>query len=268
MESFRSDNSLSLPIRLLFMLLFLFIVFFQQFSYYSFSFYTILCLFLIVPFFKEKHRLFIWSLLAFSIAEFLTLYFIRFVDFLDYSLAMKVLLSQLLYSLHLFFIVIILFSFKQKPPISFHFQRGLQIAFLHKKISVLSFILFIVLSLLFGFSSFIVKGISSLSFSFLLYSLLFALIYAIIQEGLWRGLLLPIFTNTIGNIPSILAIGISSGLLTTSLGLIDITIPLFCLWGILLTYITISTKNIIYSIILQFTLSLLLSLSGIIFIGF
>lgn len=116
-----------------------------------------------------------------------------------------------------------------------------------------------------------------LSFSFVidfkqdgLYRLLwfgiwFALINSVLEEILWRGLILNRFVDLLGEKWGLVAVSLGFGMYHYSLGFPWIVCALFSIFGMMLGGIAIRSKGLLPVIILHFIMNILFVLSGLIF---
>ncbi|OAB76823.1 CPBP family intramembrane glutamic endopeptidase [Paenibacillus crassostreae] len=116
-----------------------------------------------------------------------------------------------------------------------------------------------------------------LSFSFVidfnqqdLYRLLwfgiwFALINSVLEEILWRGLILNRFVDLLGEKCGLVAVSIGFGMYHYSIGFPWVVCALFSVLGMMLGGIAIRSKGLLPVIILHFIMNILFVLSGLIF---
>lgn len=265
----RVNHAINNQIAIVFLLIFLFLIYINSFYEFPSTYYSLLVFMLIVSFFKEETRLLIWSIIAFLCADFLFTYSIKLMDFTVLSIEQKILTNQLLYIFYVLLIGIVFYSFKKQKP-SFlekpNWQQSIPLLF-YKKIPLPFFIGWTVIVYFFILLFLADKKNLSISLSLLIFSLLFAMVYSILQEVLWRSLLLTIFLKSSEKWPSILVTGIGSGFISHALGFSNEIISVFCIIGIFFSAITLKTKSIVPSLILQFFFYFFLGLFRMIFLG-
>ncbi|WP_438350070.1 CPBP family intramembrane glutamic endopeptidase [Paenibacillus sp. FA6] len=96
-------------------------------------------------------------------------------------------------------------------------------------------------------------------------SILFALINSVLEEILWRGLILSRFVDMLGEGWGLIIVSIGFGMYHYSIGFPWSICVLFSIFGMLLGGIAIRSKGLIPVIILHFIMNILFALSGLIF---
>lgn len=99
----------------------------------------------------------------------------------------------------------------------------------------------------------------------LIYSVIFALINAPLEEIVWRGIILSVFSNSFKFIYSLLSVSLLFGLSHYFLGFSLQICLIFAFGGILFSFITHKTKGILCSTIIHFISNVCMGLTGMIF---
>ncbi|MNN10595.1 CAAX amino terminal protease self- immunity [compost metagenome] len=99
----------------------------------------------------------------------------------------------------------------------------------------------------------------------LLYGCLFALVNSILEELLWRGLILPRFVDHAGEQMGLIVTSLGFGFYHYSLGFPWAICAVFSLCGLLMGGVAIRSKGLVPVMILHFFMNVLFALSGIIF---
>jgi uncharacterized protein len=102
-------------------------------------------------------------------------------------------------------------------------------------------------------------------YQLLLYGVLFAFVNSILEEILWRGLILPRFVDYSGEKLGLIISSIGFGFYHYSIGFPWLICALFSLTGILLGGVTIRSQGLLPVIILHFIMNIAFALAGVIF---
>ncbi|WLR57757.1 CPBP family intramembrane metalloprotease [Mesobacillus subterraneus] len=101
--------------------------------------------------------------------------------------------------------------------------------------------------------------------SFVLYGISFSFINAILEEFLWRGIMLSNLKRNVSTIFAILTTSIGFGLLHLSIGIPIIMSLLFSLGGIFYAVVVLKTNSIYPAILFHFIINLGMVANGWIF---
>ncbi|OAB45192.1 CPBP family intramembrane glutamic endopeptidase [Paenibacillus antarcticus] len=113
--------------------------------------------------------------------------------------------------------------------------------------------------------SFVIDYSPKYLYSLLWFGLLFALINSVLEEIVWRGLILSRFVDVLGEKLGLIIVSIGFGMYHYSIGFPWIVCALFSIFGMLLGGITIRSKGLLPVMILHFIMNILFVLSGLIF---
>ncbi|MEC0091496.1 CPBP family intramembrane glutamic endopeptidase [Paenibacillus macquariensis] len=102
-------------------------------------------------------------------------------------------------------------------------------------------------------------------YSLLWFGLLFALINSVLEEILWRGLILSRFVDVLGEKLGLVIVSIGFGMYHYSIGFPWSICALFSIFGMVLGGITIRSKGLLPVMILHFIMNMLFVFSGLIF---
>lgn len=223
---------------------------------YTPFFVLLVCLFLSIIFLKENNRIFTWILLAFFIGNVTAAYGDQFLDNYHLSPMSNGVISQMLGLIPIVFVLYILKQFKQKVWQSLSEQRVA--ASVWKWFLIFSgLLLLVILGMLF----FQKVNLSARAISFIL---LLSIIHALVDEVLWRGLLLPQFMKTIGKTWGLMVSSIAFGLSSTMFGIsVQISI-LYILLGFLFTFLTLKTNSILPAFVVHSLVTIIILLSGMV----
>ncbi|WP_071395047.1 CPBP family intramembrane glutamic endopeptidase [Bacillus tuaregi] len=242
------------PSNLYFILLFMVALISFQLNHLTVEFFVLFTLFIIVAFLKEKQRAFVWMTIAYFLGEFLHLYANRFLNEMDLPIQTVFIVEKLLLLFPIFSILYVSYKFKQnrsfilmrtfsKEAISEWYRSSRR-----KRNFLLSFT---ILALLLSFISLVQQ---SFSITKLGHFLLFVLISSIIEEILWRGLLMQAM-HTLTNkwtavILSSICYGCSYLMYGYSIGICFV----FALSGVLYALMTLYYKNLIPAFLCHYSI--------------
>ena len=244
---------------------FLLMMFLFTRGFYNPFFVLLIGLLLIIVFLKEENRLFGWLIISFFLGNLLLGYLDNFIEGFHLSPYSLIMLSQLLLLIPILMIGYVVKQFKQEMTPYFHwpiFIREIQLPFkigFSFKRFVLIFGLLAVLSI--GIT-FLFKGEKLVWGSFSLI-LLFASMNAILEEVLWRGLLLPKLIRITNQLIGIILTSIAYGINTTMFGFSPIICMIYIFLGLLLGCLTVKTKSVFPAMIAHTLVTTLFLLNGI-----
>lgn len=245
------------------LIFFTLIVLFNQLQKYSFSFTLVVVLLLGLSFLKEQNRFFVWSILAYFIGDLLYMYSVRIADLLIGSTEIIVVLTQILSIVLMIPIYIVYLSFSKKSELSNLIHRE---AVDNRKVKFtrIGIVVLICTALIFMVNY--QRVVFPIQMSHLGYIIAFAAIHAVLQELLWRKLLLRSFSAVMNDRFAIIATSVGFGITHLALGFTLIDCILFSFLGSGLAVLSLRNKHL-HSILLYFTVILLFSLSNLLFLG-
>lgn len=126
------------------------------------------------------------------------------------------------------------------------------------------FLLIAICIVIFSFSFVIDFGQDNL-YTLLWFGILFAMINSVLEEILWRGLILSRFIDVLGEKWGLVIVSIGFGMYHYSIGFPWSVCALFSIFGMLLGGIAIRSKGLLPVMILHFIMNILFVLSGLIF---
>ncbi|MFC4798923.1 CPBP family intramembrane glutamic endopeptidase [Neobacillus sp. GCM10023253] len=218
-------------------------------------FACMIVLLLFIAFLKEESRVFTWVLITFFLGNLMVGYASQFLERFRLSAFSFVMFNQLLLLIPIFMIHYVLIKFKRK--MSIYFGRP--------SISSSAQVFYIILSIiiLLSFPTLLYMNKMPVNGQSFLYILLFSITYAVLQEVLWRGLLLPHFRLTAGNKIGVIMTSMAFGFNTSLFSQTFTLTILFILIGFLFAIITVKTKSIYPSIFIHASIIALLLISGL-----
>lgn len=233
-----------------FIFLFCFLLF--QLKIFIASYLFIFISLIILFFLKEKNRIFVWSMIAFLLAQFIYLYGNRFINNLHLPIYWLPVAKSTLLLFHCLFIYYIFNKFSVARNQYFKWKTSIN----SNKGSIIAGIMLLTClsPLLFGFQLNMLFPIIS-----------FALINSVIEETLWRGLLLTLFISRIGKKGAIILTSALFGIFYLAYNLSFPLLFSIVLFGIILAMLTIRMKSIVPSFILHFIVNMLIVSSNTMF---
>ncbi|MFC0418058.1 lysostaphin resistance A-like protein [Cytobacillus solani] len=252
------------------LLLFVIIIVIVQFKQFTIAFTLLLACILYLAIFAKQKRVFLWGLAAYSIGYLFYLFGDRFIDSLPYHVNILMVLSRCL----LLFPIVIMFyvarKFGEKSVLYWSrpdWQAKITFPFIwdgFHSISIKGFLLFAISINIAIFTPFILKTNPSMSLHLLLFLLFFSIINGLLEEILWRGIILTSMVNLAGEKAALLFSGIAFGLSHLILGYSILTCFGFAIGGFFYAGITIRSGSLFPAVIWHIVFNCLMILSGLI----
>lgn len=245
-------------------LLFLTMTYFFARGYYTPFFVFLITLLLLVAFFKEEKRLFAWMVISFFLGNLLLVYMDNFIESFGLSPYSLVMSSQLLLLIPIIIISYVIKKFKleispflKKPMLSGEIQLPFNIAFSLRK----NFFILCLLSILAIIGILLIKK-DEVQWHPFLFILLFSIINALLEEVLWRGILLYKLITITNQRLGLIVTSIAFGLHTTMFGFSILISILYIFLGLIFGLFTLLSKSIIPAFIVHTLITILLIVSG------
>jgi uncharacterized protein len=245
----KADRFQSLSLLLLFNVL---IYFFTR-NFYSLFFGIMLVLFLLIAFLSEKNRLFVWAMISFFGSNMILVYLDKFIEGFHFGPFSRVMINQILYIIPILMVSYVIKQFKKEISMFFKKPNPSQI----KKFP--SIILFLASA---GFIIFIYKNNVGMDLKLFSMFILFVLIHSILQEVIWRGILLTQMIKITDERTAILLSTTAFALNTTIFGFSFTVFLMYLFLGVIFALLTINYKSIFPAILAHTLLLLLLFLNG------
>lgn len=244
---------------------FLLMIFLFTRGFYNPFFVLLIGILLIIVFLKEENRLFGWMIISFFLGNLLLGYMDNFIEGFHLSPFSLIMLSQLLLLIPILIICYVVKQFKQEITPYFHrpiftqeIQLPFNIGFSFKRLALI-FGLLTVLSI--GIT-FLFQGEKMHWRSFSLF-LLFASMNALLEEVLWRGLLLPKLISITNDIIGIIVTSIAYGINVTMFGFSPIICMIYIFLGLMLGLLTVKTKSVFPAMIAHTLVTTLFLINGV-----
>ncbi|MEH7072667.1 CPBP family intramembrane glutamic endopeptidase [Neobacillus drentensis] len=222
-------------------------------GFYTPFFVFLIALLLFIGFLNETNRLFAWIIIGFFLANIVLVYIDNFIEGFHFSPFSLVLVTQILWVIPILMIIYVIKQFKYEVNLRFTGKFSLKRYFL-------IFVLFTSLAFI-GTGLFQQEEIHWRPF---LLILAFSTINAILEEVLWRGILLPKLIRVTNTPAGLIVTSFAFGINTTMFGYsLIICIVYFCI-GLFLGLLTVKSKSIFPSIVVHAILTTLLLLVGFI----
>jgi len=234
------------------------------------AFTVLICFILYMAIVSKQERIFAWVMLAYFLGYLIYLYGDRLTDELPFRISTIMILDRVLLIIPILLIMYVTKKFSKtiiyywKKP---NWQAKISFPFIHKGFHSLSIRLFLTLAIsisIICFMPFILQSMLPITLSFFTYLFLFALINGILEEILWRGLLLTSMVDLVGEKVAIVFSSLAFGLSHLAFGYSLLTCLGFALGGIFYAGIVIRSGSIIPAIIWHFVFNILMVASGLI----
>lgn len=218
----------------------------------------------------SKNRIFAWTIFFYHFGLLLFLYGDRLVGLLPYSASITIVISRFLLLIPI--LILSYVAFKFKSPLNYYssnvkWEAIIAFPFVWKgfhKVNVRLFLLIAIIINLFAFMPFIFKNKPEISIAFLLFLLSFSAVNAVLEELLWRGLILTRMTMLAGDKTGLIFSSLAFGLSHLMLGYSIFVCLAFAVGGFFYGGVTIKSGSLIPAIIWHFFFNILMILSGII----
>ncbi|WP_017150726.1 CPBP family intramembrane glutamic endopeptidase [Bacillus bingmayongensis] len=238
----------------------------QTNSMLLFSFWIITLLLLLK---KKAYHQFIWITLLFGIGFSLYLFTMNHISFPSRELT--IIAKRL--CLLLVFVPFLIDALARKQQISLNWHQPrwdntLYMPFIWSGPHQVKIHIFLIIAIsinIITFIPFLLQKDLSYIQHIILFSILFSIINGVLEECIWRGILLHQFTKQIGEKWAILLTSIGFGLQHYSLGFSWSVSTAFILAGIFYGGIVVKSNSIIPAIIWHIVLNMLMTFSGLIF---
>ncbi|MFE8694961.1 CPBP family intramembrane glutamic endopeptidase [Cytobacillus sp. FJAT-53684] len=252
------------------LLLFIIIIVIVQYKLFTAAFILLFGFILYLAIFAKQKRVFQWSLAAYIIGYICYLIGDRLIDTLPYHVNILMILSRCLLLFPITFMFYVSRKFSEKPMLYWafpHWHAKIAFPFIWSgfhSISIKRFLLIAISINIAIFMPFILKSNLSISFHLLLFLLFFSIINGLLEEILWRGIILTSMVNLAGEKAALLFSGMAFGLSHLILGY---SIPAclgFAIGGFFYAGITIRSGSLLPAIIWHIVFNCLMIMSGMI----
>lgn len=250
------------------LLLFIAVILLAQFQLFTLAFILIFCFILLLMIKGVQNRLFIWTTAAYLLGYILFLYGDRLTEELPFSLSTLIIIKRLLLLIPILFIFYVSKKFGLKANDYWHkpnWKENIAFPFIWNGFHTISIRLFLIIALtinIIAFMPLILRANITLGLSFLSFLILFSAINGILEEILWRGLLLTGMKNLAGEKAAVLFSGLAFGLSHLALGY---SLPVclgMAIGGVFYAGITIRSGSLLPAIIWHFIYNCLMIASA------
>ena len=250
--------------------LFVFLIIFVQYKLFMIAFTILVVFILYLALTSIQERVFSWVMLAYFFGYLFSLYGDRLLEELALSISTIMILNRALMLIPILFTIYVIKKFKGNM-IQFkgktNWDAQIYFPFISRgfhSLSVKYFLVVVILVNLIVFSPFLVKMNFSLELSFFSYLFLFSFINSVLEETLWRGILLTRMVELAGEKAAVLFSGLAFGMSHLAFGYSILTCLGFSIGGFFYAGLVIRSGTIIPAIIWHFIFNILMILSGII----
>jgi uncharacterized protein len=231
-------------------LMFIVLVYFFTRNYYSPFFWMILGVLLLLSFLREENRLFAWVILSFFGGNLIVFYLDKFIEGMIVDPFFQVIMNQILFIIPILSMCYVIKQFNNR--VSFFFKRP-------ESFSISKFLSIVLLLIFAGFILlFFIKDVINV----FLYLVSFSLIHAVVQEVIWRGILLTQMIKITSETTAILFTSIAFAVNTTIFGFTPSVFLLSLTLGLIFGFVTTKSKSILPSIVVHTMVLLFSFLNG------
>lgn len=248
-----------------FILLFIITLIFFQLNRMTIAFLILFTLLLLVAFLKEKQRLFVWMSIAYFFGELLYLYGNRFISGLSYHVNILLMLDKLLLLLPIIMILYVCHKFKQDVTVFFKktdWNRTVSFPVNGFRMTISRLLMVAIMLTIVIYLPFIIAEAPKIQLPWLFWIVIYAAITSMMEELLWRGLMIAGMNNITNEGFAILFSSVAYGFSNMMFGYsfsICLLVAFFgCFWG----YITLRSGSIIPAMVWHFVFQIVMILSG------
>ncbi|WP_180954866.1 CPBP family intramembrane glutamic endopeptidase [Bacillus sp. V3-13] len=231
-------------------------------------------LFIAIAFIKEENRLFIWVTLAFLAGQLLQLYGDRFLDAIVTNSYVNAVMNRFLILVPILLISYVAYMFKRKANLYWNrpdWNEKIYFPFIWSGFHSLKASGFLAAALSVNIAVFLFFIFFNGGELFLLEAPLFiaafSLVNGLLEEILWRGVLLTRFAAMVGEKWAVLFNGAAFGFSHLAYGYSFISCLGFAIGGLFLAGLTIRSASLLPAALWHICLNLLMILSGVITIS-
>ncbi|MBS4189419.1 CPBP family intramembrane metalloprotease [Bacillus sp. FJAT-49705] len=251
--------------------IFLIIIILTQYKQFTLAFTIIIGFVIFMTVTSKQNRVFIWVITAYILGYLFYLYGDRFIEELPFPISIIMIINRCLLFFPIIFMVYVIKKFDvvlnhywDKP----NWKATISFPFIWSGFHSVSVKVFLMIAICINFAVFIpfihFSNIQLASPSFLFFLFIFSFVNAILEEILWRGILLTRMSTLAGEKAAVIFSGITFGISHISLGFSWDVCLLFALGGIFYAGITVRSGSILPAIIWHIMFNFLMILSGII----
>ncbi len=244
--------------------LFIFMTYFFSREFYTPFFLCLFVLLLLVVFLQENNRLFVWVSIAFFLGNIISKYADKYIESYPLSPFTLVIFGQLLLIIPILLMGYVMKQFKRKiQPIFGNpvFHESLwAVTSCRLSMKILFRLIWITLTIWIILILLIYR--KDLNGENIFFILLFSLLHALLEEILWRRIVLQQLTSMMNKRRGIIVTSIAFGLNTTMFGYSPHIYFIYIGLGLVLGVLTVKTKSILPSVFIHFLVTILLLISG------
>ncbi|MCS0790134.1 CPBP family intramembrane glutamic endopeptidase [Cytobacillus pseudoceanisediminis] len=242
------------------------------FQYKLFAFAFILCFGLIIflLFTSKQERVFSWIIAGYLTGSLLFLYGDKMLDALSFQHSILMIFNRILLLIPILLLVYISKKFN-KTAIPFwrkpDWNSQIFFPFIWSGFHSLKIKHFLVVAIMINFASFaysIFSAENSVTRDFIIFLIGFSIINGLMEELLWRGIILSRMSELSGEKTAVLFSGLAFGFSHIMLGYSFISCLLFAFGGVFYAAITVKSRSIFPAVIWHIAMNVFMILSGFI----
>ncbi|KON88607.1 hypothetical protein AF332_18560 [Sporosarcina globispora] len=241
-----------------------------QYKLFAFAFILTFGLIIFLLFMSKQERVFSWIIAGYLTGSLLFLYGDKMLDALPIQHYILMIVNRFLLLIPILLLVYIskkfnktVISLWRKPD----WNSQIFFPFLFSGFHSLKIKYFLVIAIIVNFASFaysILSAENSYTKDFLIFLICFSIVNGIMEELLWRGIILSRMSELSGEKAAVLFSGLAFGFSHIMLGYSFVTCLLFAVGGIFYAAITVKSRSIFPAVIWHVAMNLFMILSGLI----
>jgi uncharacterized protein len=230
--------------------MFVALVYFFTRNYYSPFFWMILGFLLLLAFLREEKRLFAWVIISFFGGNLIVIYLDKFIEGMIVDPFFRVIMNQILFIIPILSMCYVIKQFNKR--ISFFFKKP-------ESFSISKFLSIVLVLIFAGFIFlFFIKDVFNVFF----YLVSFSLIHAVVQEVIWRGILLTQMIKITSETTAILFTSMAFAINTTIFGFSPAVFLVYLVLGLIFGFLTTRLQSILPTIVVHTLVLLFCFLNG------
>ncbi|RBP96251.1 hypothetical protein DFO70_10154 [Cytobacillus firmus] len=241
-----------------------------QYKLFAFAFMLSFGLIIFLLFISKRERVFSWIIAGYLTGSLLFLYGDKLLDALPFQHSILMIFNRILLLIPIILLVYISKKFN-KTAIPFwrkpDWNSHIFFPFIWSGFHSLKIKYFLLIAIMINFASFaysIFSAENSLTRDFLIFLIGFSIINGMMEELLWRGIILSRMLELSGEKAAVLFSGLAFGFSHIMLGYSFISCLLFAFGGVFYAAITVKSRSIFPAVIWHIAMNLFMILSGFI----
>lgn len=241
-----------------------------QLKLFAFAFILSLLLIIFLVLLSKQERVFSWTIAGYLSGSLLFLYGDKLLDSLPLPYYILMILNRFLLVIPILLLIYISIKFK-KTPIPFwqkpDWNSLIFFPFIWSGFHTIKIKYFLIIAILINFAAFayfIFSAEHSFSRDFLQFLIGFSIVNGIMEELLWRGIILSRMADLSGEKSAVLFSGLAFGVSHMMFGYSLVLCLLFAAGGVFYAAVTVKSRSIFPAFLWHIAMNILMILSGLI----